>query len=83
MGHAVNFVRAGGSVCGILPEGARLKMPVIDGVDVIYSELKQNRFQHTTIAVVFAKWQKPVREGHAMAPQTEGLDDFHLPLTAA
>lgn len=58
MEHAVQFVRNGGVIGAILPEGARRKMPSIQGVEVIYSEPKNNRFPDTTISVVFAKWQK-------------------------
>lgn len=58
MEHAAQFVREGGTVGGILPEGAPRKMPTIAGVEVVYSKPLRNRFKDTTISVVFAKWVK-------------------------
>ena len=54
--HAIQFVRMGGSISAILPEGAPRKMPTLLGLEVMYSEPKKNRFPDTTISVVFAKW---------------------------
>ena len=41
MEHAVQFVREGGTIGAILPEGAPRKMPSIAGIDVVYSEPKK------------------------------------------
>jgi predicted RNA methylase len=57
--HAVQFVKAGGLIGAILPEGAPLKMPAIQGLEVVYSEPMRNRFPDASISVVFAKWVKP------------------------
>lgn len=72
MEHAVQFVREGGTIGAILPEGAPLKMPTIAGIEVVYSEPLRNRFKGTTIAVVFAKWVKA----------TEAVQ-LHKPLAAS
>jgi tRNA1(Val) A37 N6-methylase TrmN6 len=53
--HAIGFVRNGGMVAAILPEGAVNKMREIGGFEVVYSPVKHNRFSDTTIGVVFAK----------------------------
>jgi len=58
MEHAVQFVREGGTIGAILPEGAPRKMPSIAGIDVVYSEPKKNRFKDASVTVVFAKWVK-------------------------
>lgn len=60
--HAVQFVRGGGVIAAILPEGAPAKMPTVAGVDVEFSAPMKGRFPDTSIAVVFAKWRKPSRE---------------------
>ncbi len=59
MEHAVQFVRSGGTLAAILPEGAPSKMPVIAGVAVEYTQPKASRFAGTSISVVFAKWHRP------------------------
>jgi predicted RNA methylase len=56
--HAVQFVKEGGVIGAILPEGAPLKMPKLHGLDVVYSAPMKNRFKGTSIGVVFAKWVK-------------------------
>jgi hypothetical protein len=53
--HAIGFVRNGGTVAAILPEGAVNKMREIGGFEVEFSPVKRNRFSDTTIGVVFAK----------------------------
>lgn len=76
MKHAAQFVRAGGVIGAILPEGAPRKMPSIQGVEVIYSEPKKNCFSDTSILVVFAKWVKAGGAGH-------GLQEGQMPLFVA
>ncbi|MFL1449401.1 DUF4942 domain-containing protein [Pseudomonas tritici] len=56
--HAVRFVRDGGIIGAILPEGAPLKMPHVEGLKVVYSAPKKNQFPDASIEVVFAKWVK-------------------------
>lgn len=58
--HAAKFVRAGGTVAAILPEGAPRKMPTVAGMEVTYTMPKRNRFKDTSIEVVFAKWVRPL-----------------------
>ena len=65
MEHAVQFVRNGGTVGAILPEGAARKMPTLAGLEVLYSEPLSKRFPDTSISVVFAKW---VKAGTAVRP---------------
>jgi predicted RNA methylase len=65
--HAVQFVKEGGIIGAILPEGAPYKMPTVQGGEVVYSEPKKNRFPDTSISVVFAKWVKAVQSGAAPA----------------
>lgn len=57
--HAAQFLKEGGTLAAILPEGARSKLPELNGVEVVYSEPMKNRFPDASIAVVFAKWVKP------------------------
>ncbi|NVL48675.1 hypothetical protein F2S72_01535 [Pseudomonas syringae pv. actinidiae] len=57
--HAVQFVREGGTIGAILPEGAPRKLPTIAGTEVVYSKPLRNRFKDTTVSVVFAKWVRP------------------------
>lgn len=64
--HAVAFVRPGGVIGAILPEGAPRKMPTLEGYEVEYSKPKANQFPDASISVVFAKWKKPL----ATAPQS-------------
>lgn len=66
--HARKFVRAGGVIGAILPEGARTKLPALEGGELIYSAPMKNRFKDASISVVFAKW---VRDG---AAGEQGLD---------
>lgn len=54
--HAVQFVREGGVIGAILPEGAVRKMPSVNGIDVVYSKPLGRRFNDASISVVFAKW---------------------------
>lgn len=61
--HAAKFVRDGGLVAAVLPEGARTKMPTIWGVEVDYSAPLKNRFPDASVSVVFAKWRKPLWNG--------------------
>lgn len=63
MEHAVHFIREGGTIGAILPEGAPRKMPEIAGIKVVYSEPLRNRIKGSTISVVFAKWTKPMQSG--------------------
>lgn len=70
MEHAVEFVREGGTIGAILPEGAPRKMPTIEGVEVVYSEPKHNRFKDTTVSVVFAKWVKVAATARPPQPQS-------------
>lgn len=60
--HARKFVRAGGVIGAILPEGARTKLPALEGGELVYSAPMKNRFKDASISVVFAKW---VRAGAA------------------
>ena len=60
----MKFVRAGGVIGAILPEGARLKLPELEGGELVYSAPLKNRFKDASISVVFAKW---VRAGIAAA----------------
>jgi predicted RNA methylase len=66
--HARKFVRGGGVIGAILPEGARIKLPALEGGKLVYSAPMKNRFKDASISVVFAKW---VRVGAAGEP---GLD---------
>lgn len=70
--HAVQFVRYGGAIGAILPEGARRKMPVILGVEVEFSEPKKNCFPDASISVVFAKWTKALCKGNASQSEMDG-----------
>lgn len=76
MEHAVQFVRSGGVIGAILPEGARFKMPSIQGVEVIYSEPLKNRFPEVSINVVFAKWVRAAVV--ARPPEPTGADQMAL-----
>jgi predicted RNA methylase len=66
--HARKFVRAGGVIGAILPEGARLKLPELDGGELVYSAPLKNRFKDASISVVFAKW---VRAGASATAEAE------------
>lgn len=65
--HAVQFVRQGGVIGAILPEGAVRKMPSVMGLEVTYSEPLRNRFKDASISVVFAKWVRAVVSAPAQA----------------
>jgi predicted RNA methylase len=56
--HAAKFIRDGGVIGAILPEGAVRKMATLEGTVVFYSAPMESRFQDASIAVVFAKWVK-------------------------
>lgn len=63
--HARKFVRAGGVIGAILPEGASIKLPALEGGELIYSTPMKNRFKDASISVVFAKWVKAGAAGGA------------------
>ncbi|MDP2779779.1 DUF4942 domain-containing protein [Devosia sp.] len=56
--HARKFVRGGGVIGAILPEGAITKLPALEGGKLVYSAPMKNRFKDASISVVFAKWVK-------------------------
>lgn len=61
--HALEFVRDGGVVAAILPEGAVKRMPTVKGLDVQFSEPMPNRFPDAAISVVFARITKSSAAG--------------------
>ena len=79
--HAIGFVRDGGIVAAILPEGAVNKMREIGGYEVDFSPVKHNRFSDTTIGVVFAKIKVGVKASAGSSPHGKagtGGDQFSL-----
>lgn len=66
--HGLGFVREGGVLAAILPEGAKTKMPEVDGFAVEYTEVKRNLFDGTSIGVVYARI---VKEAKAKSVPTE------------
>lgn len=69
--HALQFVKDGGTVAGILPEGAVTKMQQVDGYAVEYSEVKRNQFAGVSIGVVYARLVKRGQSKPATAPTPE------------
>jgi len=77
--HAVQFVREGGVIGAILPEGAARKMPAILGREVVYSKPMGKRFRDASVSVVFAKWVKVA----AAATPAERGEEGELAMFAA
>lgn len=62
--HAQKFVRPGGVVAAILPEGAVRKLKQLGGVQIEYSAPMSGRFPDTSIRVVFARYRRRAYAGH-------------------
>ncbi len=71
--HGARFVREGGVVAAILPEGAVSKMPELGGVEIEYSAPMEKRFPDASISVVFAKWRRPCVSALQSSPVQAGL----------
>lgn len=69
--HALQFVKEGGTVAAILPEGAVSKMQQVDGFAVEYTEIKRNLFDGVSIGVVYARLVKTNQSKPAPAPTTK------------
>lgn len=73
--HAMSFVREGGVVAAILPEGAKNQMKEVEGHTVEYTEVKRNLFDGTSIGVVFAKVIKGAEAGAGATERAEQSGD--------